>query len=119
MQQQATFAAGCFCVVEARFAALDGVIETEVGYMGGTLREPSYQEVCTDRTGHAEVVQLTFDPEKISYELPAMRKNRATLIFRILTFAAHSSKLVAAFTPPAANSISTHPANPGRRCAAP
>lgn len=68
MQQQATFAAGCFWGVEARFAALDGVIETEVGYMGGTLREPSYQEVCTDRTGHAEVVQLTFDPEKISYE---------------------------------------------------
>lgn len=64
----ATFAAGCFWGVEARFAALDGVLETSVGYMGGTLREPSYAEVCAGNSGHAEVVQLRFDPAHISYD---------------------------------------------------
>ncbi|MBY4678951.1 peptide-methionine (S)-S-oxide reductase MsrA [Marinobacterium arenosum] len=66
--QTATFAAGCFWGVEARFAAVPGVIETAVGYMGGSLNDPSYQEICTDRTGHAEVVQLTFDPNQVDYD---------------------------------------------------
>lgn len=64
----ATFGAGCFWHVEAAFAALDGVVSTEVGYMGGTVANPSYSMVCTDRTGHAEVVHLEYDPAVISYE---------------------------------------------------
>jgi peptide-methionine (S)-S-oxide reductase len=66
--QTATFGAGCFWGVEAAFMQIDGVVETAVGYMGGTLEDPSYRDVCSDTTGHAEVVQVTFDPDKLDYE---------------------------------------------------
>lgn len=67
-QQKATFGAGCFWGVEAAFAAIPGVSATAVGYEGGTLDNPTYKDVCTDKTGHAEVVQLDFEPEKVSYD---------------------------------------------------
>jgi methionine-S-sulfoxide reductase len=64
----ATFAAGCFWGVEQRFAALPGVISTEVGYTGGTTLNPTYEDVCSHRTGHAEAVRLEYDPDRVAYE---------------------------------------------------
>lgn len=66
--EKATFGAGCFWGVEAKFAAMPGVTSTAVGYEGGSLDQPSYKDVCTDQTGHAEVVELEFDNEKIAYD---------------------------------------------------
>lgn len=65
--ETATFGAGCFWGVEARFRQVPGVLDTAVGFMGGSKDNPSYREVCTDRTGHAEVVQVTFDPAMVTY----------------------------------------------------
>ena len=64
----ATFGAGCFWCVEAQFQMLDGVIKVESGFSGGEIKNPSYKEVCTGRTGHAEVCSITYDPSKVSYE---------------------------------------------------
>ena len=68
MQEIATFGAGCFWGIEAAFRRVPGVLDAAVGYSGGRTENPSYQDVCTDTTGHAEVVQVTFDPAKLSYE---------------------------------------------------
>jgi len=66
--EKATFGAGCFWGVEAAFREIKGVTATRVGYLGGTLRNPTYSDVCSGKTGHAEVVEVTYDPEKVPYE---------------------------------------------------
>ncbi len=66
--EQATFGAGCFWCTEAVFQRLEGVVSVESGYSGGSVPNPTYEQVCTGTTGHAEVTQITYDPSKISYE---------------------------------------------------
>jgi peptide-methionine (S)-S-oxide reductase len=66
--EKATFGAGCFWCVEAVFERLDGVISVTSGYAGGTTPNPTYEDVCTGRTGHAEIAQITFDPSKITFD---------------------------------------------------
>jgi peptide-methionine (S)-S-oxide reductase len=66
--QKATFGAGCFWQVEAVFRQVPGVVATQAGFMGGTLENPGYHDVCTGMTGHAEVVEVEYDPARVSYE---------------------------------------------------
>jgi peptide-methionine (S)-S-oxide reductase len=68
VEKKATFGAGCFWGVEAAFRQIDGVTKTRVGYSGGTLENPTYEDVCSHSTGHAEVVEVTYDPDQVSYE---------------------------------------------------
>jgi peptide-methionine (S)-S-oxide reductase len=68
VEKKATFGAGCFWGVEAAFRQLEGVTATRVGYSGGTLENPTYEDVCSHTTGHAEVVEVAYDPELVSYE---------------------------------------------------
>ena len=65
---KATFGAGCFWGVEEAFRQMKGVTATAVGYLGGTLQNPTYRDVCSGRTGHAEVVEVEYDPSQVSYE---------------------------------------------------
>ena len=66
--EKATFGAGCFWGVESTFRSIEGVTDAAVGYAGGSTENPTYEDVCTDETGHAEVVQVEFDPSVVSYE---------------------------------------------------
>jgi peptide-methionine (S)-S-oxide reductase len=68
VEKKATFGAGCFWGVEAAFRQLEGVTRTRVGYSGGRTEDPTYEDVCSHTTGHAEVVEVTYDPDQVSYD---------------------------------------------------